>query len=204
MASNIWYIVGGMVGFAVIGLLAVIIYYQATKKKYAKNSKLFQKDQIVVKNKSSMRDVFDKIYQTAYLVLVKIPIVKHYTKKTRLKLEMVNDYTEYEIRKKTGSIMLGSLLFIFAALFVFLNVVSDLYMAAIVILMVFIINDVMINSRVNKVADKILRQLPEVFTEIRHSFHEHGMIEEAFNDAIEELEDKEIMPQIRKIRDAIM
>ena len=204
MASNIWYIVGGLVGFAFIGLLAVVIYYQATKKKYASNKKLYQKDQIVVKNKTGMRDIFDKIYQTPYLALVKIPIINLYTKKTRLKLEMVNDYTEYEIRKKTGSIMLGSLLFIFAALFVFLNVVSDLYMAAIVTLMVFVINDVMINSRVNKVADKILRQLPEVFTEIRHSFHEHGMIEEAFNDAIEELEDKEIMPQIRKIRDAIM
>ena len=204
MASNIWYIVGGMVGFAFLGLLAVVIYYQATKKKYASNKKLYQKDQIVVKNKGSMRDIFDRIYQTAYLVLVKIPIIKHYTKKTRLKLEMVNDYTEYEIRKKTGSIMLGSILFIFAALFVFLNVVTDLYMAAVVILMVFVINDVMINSRVNKVADKIMRQLPEVFTEIRHSFHEHGMIEEAFNDAIEELEDKEIMPQIRKIKEAIM
>ena len=204
MASNIWYIVGGMIGFAFIGLLAVIIYYQVTKKKYAGNKKLYQKDQIVVKNKTSMRDLFDRIYQTAYLALVKIPIIKHYTKKTRLKLEMVNDYTEYEIRKKTGSIMLGSLLFIFTALFVFFNVVSDLYMAAIVAMMVFVINDVMINSRVNKVADKILRQLPEVFTEIRHSFHEHGMIEEAFNDAIEELEDKEIMPQIRKIRDAIL
>ena len=204
MASNIWYIVGGLVGFAFIGLLAVVVYYQAIKKKYASNKRLYQKDQIVVKNKTSMRDVFDRIYQVAYLVLVKIPIVKHYTKKTRLKLEMVNDYTEYEIRKKTGSIMLGSLIFIFASLFVFLNVVSDLYMAAIVTLMVFVINDVMVNSRVNKVADKILRQIPEVFTEIRHSFHEHGMIEEAFNDAIDELEDKEIMPQIRKIKEAIM
>jgi len=203
-SSNIWYIIGGMVGVATVGLLAVVIYYNATKKKYAKNQKLYQKDQIVVKNKTSLRDVFDRVYQTAYLILVKIPIVKHYTKKTRLKLEMVNDYTEYEIRKKTGSIMLGSILFIFAALFVFLNVVSDLYMAAVVILMVFVINDVMINSRVNKVADKILRQIPEVFTEIRHSFHEHGMIEEAFNDAIEELEDKEIMPQVRKIKEAIM
>ena len=202
--NNIWYIIGGMMGLATFGLLAVVIYYNATKKKYAKNRKLYQKDQIVVKNKSSLRGVFDRVYQTAYLVLVKIPIINHYTKKTRLKLEMVNDYTEYEIRKKTGSIMLGSLLFIFAALFVFLNVVTDLYMAAVVILMVFVINDVMINSKVNKVADRIVRQIPEVFTEIRHSFHEHGMIEEAFNDAIEELEDKEIMPQIRKIKEAIM
>jgi len=204
MGNNIWYIIGAMIGTATLGLIAVIIYYKATKKKYSANKRLYQKDQIVVKNKTSLRDVFDRIYQVAYLVLVKIPIVKHYTKKTRLKLEMVNDYTEYEIRKKTGSIMLGSLLFIFAALFVFLNVVTDLYMAAVVILMVFVINDVMINSRVNKVADRILRQIPEVFTEIRHSFHEHGMIEEAFNDAIDELEDKEIMPQIRKIKEAIM
>jgi len=204
VGNNIWYIIGGMMGVAVFGLLAVVIYYRATKKKYAANKKLYQKDQIVVKNKTSFRDVFDRIFQVAYLVLTKIPIIKHYTKKTRLKLEMVNDYTEYEIRKKTGSIMLGSILFIFAALFVFLNVVSDLYMAAIVTLMVFVINDVMINSRVNKVADKIIRQIPEVFTEIRHSFHEHGMIEEAFNDAIDELEDKEIMPQIRKIKEAIM
>ena len=204
VGNSIWYIIGAMLGVATLGLLAVVIYYRATKKKYAANKKLYQKDQIVVKNKSSLRDVFDRIYQAAYLVFVKIPIVKHYTKKTRLKLEMVNDYTEYEIRKKTGSIMLGSLLFIFSALFVFLNVVSDLYMASIVTLMVFVINDVMINSRVNKVADKILRQIPEVFTEIRHSFHEHGMIEEAFNDAIDELEDAEIMPQIRKIKEAIM
>lgn len=202
--SNIFYIIGGMVLFATLALLATFIFYKATKRKYAKNSKLFQKDQIVVKNKTSIRDIFDRIYQTAYLILVKIPIVKYYTRKTRLKLEMVNDYTEYEIRKKTGSIMLGSLIFIFASLFVFLNVVSDIYMALIITLMVFVINDVMINSRVNKVADKILRQLPEVFTEIRHSFHEHGMIEEAFNDAIDELEDKEIMPQIRKIKEAIL
>lgn len=204
VSSNILYIIGGMIGVATLGLLAVIIYYKATKKKYASNRKLYQKDQIVVKNKTSLRDVFDRIYQVSYLVLIKIPVVKHYTKKTRLKLEMVNDYTEYEIRKKTASIMLGSLLFIFASLYVFLNVVSDFYMAAVVTLMVFVINDVMINSRVNKVADKILRQIPEVFTEIRHSFHEHGMIEEAFNDAIDELEDAEIMPQIRKIKEAIM
>ena len=204
VGNSIWYIIGGMIGVSTLGLLAVVIYYKATKKKYAANKKLYQKDQIVVKNKTSLRDLYDRIFQISYLVLVKIPIVKHYTKKTRLKLEMVNDYTEYEIRKKTGSIMLGSLLFIFAALFVFLNVVSDLYMAAVVTLMVFVINDVMVNSRVNKVADRILRQIPEVFTEIRHSFHEHGMIEEAFNDAIDELEDKEIMPQIRKIKEAIM
>ena len=202
--NNILLIIGIVLGISTLGMIALVIYYQITKKKYAKNTRLQQKDQIVVKNKSSLKDTFDIAYQTLYLVFTKIPIIKHYSKKTRLKLEMVNDFTEYEIRKKTASLILLSLVFIFGAMFIFLNVVTDLYMALAVVLMVFIINDVMVNSRINKIADKILRQLPEVFTEIRHSFHEHGMIEEAFNDAIEELENQEIAPQIKKIRDAIL
>ncbi len=202
--NNIFLIVGLMLGISTVGMLALLIYYSATKKKYSKNTKLNQKDQIVVKNKSSLGDLLDRLYQVMYLIFAKIPIINHYTKKTRLKLEMVNDYTEYEIRKKTGALVFTSVLFIFAALYVFLNVVDDLYMALVVILMVFVINDVLVNSKVNKVADKIVRQLPEVFTEIRHSFHEHGMIEEAFNDAIDELEEQEITPQIKRIKEAIL
>ena len=199
----VYYIIGAMVGVALLGLIGVVVYYQVTKKKYAKNKVLYKKDQIVIKNKSSFKDVFDKIFQTFYLVALKIPVISYYTSKTRLKLEMVNDYTEYEIRRRTGKIILISVIFVFTALFVFLNVVDDLMMSLIIIIMVFIVNDVIIDSQVNKVADKIVRQIPEVFTEIRHSFHEHGMVVEAFEECIDELEDKEIMPQIRRIHDAI-
>ena len=199
----VYYIIGAMVGVALLGLIGVIVYYQLTKRKYAKNKVLYKKDQIVIKNKSSFKDIFDKIFQTFYLVALKIPVISYYTRKTRLKLEMVNDYTEYEIRRRTGKIILISVIFVFSALFVFLNVVDDLMMSLIVIIMVFIVNDVIIDSQVNKVADKIVRQIPEVFTEIRHSFHEHGMVVEAFEECIDELEDKEIMPQIRRIHDAI-
>lgn len=197
------YIVAAMIGVSFLGLVGVIVYYQITKRKYAKNKVLYKKDQIVIKNKSSFKDIFDKIFQTFYLVALKIPVISYYTRKTRLKLEMVNDYTEYEIRRRTGKIILISVIFVFAALFIFLNVVDDLMMSLIVIIMVFIVNDVIIDSQVNKVADKIVRQIPEVFTEIRHSFHEHGMVVEAFEECIDELEDKEIMPQIRRIHDAI-
>lgn len=199
----VYYIIGAMVGVSLLGLIGVIVYYQITKKKYAKNKVLYKKDQIVIKNKSSFKDVFDRVFQTFYLVALKIPVVSYYTRKTRLKLEMVNDYTEYEIRRRTGKIMLISVIFVFSALFIFLNVVDDLMMSLIVIIMVFIVNDVLIDSQVNKVADRIVRQIPEVFTEIRHSFHEHGMVVEAFEECIDELEDKEIMPQIRRIHDAI-
>lgn len=200
----VYYVIGIMLGFGVLMMIGLLVYYQVTKKKYAKNKVLYKKDQIVIKNKSSFKDILDRVYQTFYIVSLKIPVISYYTRKTRLKLEMVNDYTEYEIRRKTGSIILLSVIFVFTALFIFLNVVDDLLMSLIVIILVFIINDVIIDSRVNKVADKIVRQIPEVFTEIRHSFHEHGMVLEAFDECIDELEDKEIMPQVRRIREAMI
>jgi hypothetical protein len=46
--------------------------------------------------------------------------------------------------------------------------------------------------------------MPEAFTSIRHAFHEHGMIEESFNTAIDDLGEKEIVPQLKRIRDAMI
>jgi len=198
------YVAIGLVAFSIVGILALLLYLSVVKKKYKKNSALFQKDQIVIKKKTSFSDQFDRIFQIFYIVCISMPFLKYYTRKVRLKLEMVNDYTEYEIRKKAGSIMLTSVIFVLLALFIFINVVDDLYMQLIVIILVMIVNEVITNYRVGMVADKILRQIPEVFTEIRHSFHEHGMIEEAFNDAIDELEDKEITPQVKRIKEAIL
>lgn len=198
------YIAIGIISFSIIGLGGLILYYRSVKRRYSANAKLYQKDQIEIKNKSGYKDILDVIYQNFYLIAIRMPIISYYTKKTRLKLEMVNDYSEYEIRKKTASIMIVSLLFVFAALFVFINIIDDLYTALIVILGIFITNDMIVNGKVNKVADRITRQIPEVFTEIRHSFHEHGMIDESFNDTINELEDKEITPQIKRIREALL
>ena len=198
------YIAIGIIAISIIGLGGLIFYYHNVKKKYAANSKLYQKDQIEIKNKSGYKDILDVVFQNFYLVSLKIPILSYYVRKTRLKLEMVNDYTEYQIRKETSKIMMTSVFFIFIALFVFINVIDDLYTALIAILGVFITNDMIVNSKVNKVADRITRQIPEVFTEIRHSFHEHGMVDEAFNDTIDELEDKEITPQVKRIREALL
>lgn len=200
---NIVGIAIGLVVFAVVGMIVLLIYFNIVKRNYKKNSALFQKDQIEIKVKVNFSETFDKIYQVFYIIAINMPFLKYYTRKTRLKLEMVNDYTEYEIRKKTGSIMLTSIIFLFAALFIFLTVATDLYMTLVIIVAVLIVNEKLIDLRVTSVADKIMRQLPEVFTEIRHSFHEHGMIEESLNDAIDELGEKEIIPQIKRVKEAI-
>lgn len=194
----------GLVAISVIGLLALFIYYKIVRRKYMKNSALYSKDRLVVKEKKSNKDTLDKIYQIVYLTFVKMPIIKYYTKKTRLKLEMTNDYTEYELRRRTGKTMLTAIIFMFVSLFVFLNLVNDLYMSLIVIIGVLIVTEKVIDIGITSVSEKILKQMPEAFTSIRHAFHEHGMVEESFNSAIDDLGEREIVPQLRRIKEAML
>lgn len=194
----------GLVVVAVIGILGLLIYYRLIRRKYMKNSALYAKDKLLVKEKKSNKDTLDRIYQIVYLTFVKMPIVKYYTKKTRLKLEMTNDYTEYELRKRTGRTMLTAVIFMFVSLFVFLNLVNDLYMSLIVIVGVLIVTEKVIDMGITSVSEKILKQMPEAFTSIRHAFHEHGMIEESFMTAIDDLGEIEVVPQLRRIKEAMI
>lgn len=201
---SVTYIAIGLLAFSIIGIVILLVYLRLMKHKYRKNSALFAKDNLVVKNKTSFKDAFDRLFQIVYMTFVKMPIIKYYTKKTRLKLEMTNDYTEYELRRRSGKYMLIAVIFIFVSLFVLLNLVNDLYMSLIVIVGVLIIAEKMIDLGITSVSNKILRQMPDVFTTIRHAFHEHGMIDEAFSTAIDEFGDKEIGPQLRRIKEAII
>ncbi len=194
----------GLILFSVIGLVIALIIYIIFRNKYKKNKSLYTKDVLVVKNKTGYKEIFDRIFQTIYLTFVRMPVLKYYTKKTRLKMEMANDYTEYEVRRRTGKSMLIAVGFIFVSLFVILNLVNDLYMSLIVIVGVLIISEKMIDIGITSVSDRILRQMPEAFTSIRHAFHEHGMVEESFNAAIDDLGEKEIVPQLKRIKEAML
>ena len=193
-----------LIALSAVGLLGVIIYYKLIRHKYRKNSALYNKDKLVVKEKRNYKDMFDKFYQIVYLTFTKMPVIKYYTKKTRLKLEMTNDYTEYELRRRAGRTMIRAVVFMFVSLFVFLNLVDDLYMSLIVIIGVLIVTEKVIDIGITSVSEKMLKQMPEAFTSIRHAFHEHGMVEEAFNTAIDDLGDKEIVPQLRRIKEAMI
>lgn len=193
-----------LIALSAVGLIGVIIYYKLIRHKYRKNSALYNKDKLVVKEKRNYKDMFDKFYQIVYLTFTKMPVIKYYTKKTRLKLEMTNDYTEYELRRRAGRTMIRAVVFMFVSLFIFLNLVDDLYMSLIVIIGVLIVTEKVIDIGITSVSEKMLKQMPEAFTSIRHAFHEHGMVEEAFNTAIDDLGDKEIVPQLRRIKEAMV
>lgn len=189
---------------SVIGLASLLIYYTLLKKKYSKSTILYAKDTLVVKNKVSFKETFDKLYQVLYMTFVKMPLLKYYAKKIRLKYEMSNDYTEYELRRNTGRLMSLTLVVMFVTIAVFVNVVNDLYMTLIILVGIIIVAEKVIDITITSVSNKILRQMPEAFTTLRHAFHEHGMVDEALSDTIDEMSEKEIAPQLKRIREAII
>lgn len=189
---------------SLIGLAGLLVYYTILKRKYSNNSILQSKDTLVIKNKVNFKDTFDKLYQVMYMTFVKMPIMKYYAKKIRLKYEMSNDYTEYELRRNTGKLMTLTMIVMFVALAVFVNIVNDLYMTLIIMIGLIIVVEKVTDITITSVSNKILRQMPEAFTILRHAFHEHGMVDEALADTIDELSEKEIAPQLKRIREAII
>ncbi len=189
---------------SLVGLVGLLVYYTILKKKYSNNAIMQSKDTLVVKNKVNFKETFDKLYQVMYLTFVKMPIMKYYAKKIRLKYEMSNDYTEYELRRNTGRLMTITLLILFVSLAVFVNIVNDLYMTLIIMIGLIIVVEKVTDITITSVSNKILRQMPEAFTILRHAFHEHGMVDEALSDTIDEMSEKEIAPQLKRIREAII
>ena len=198
------YVAIGLIAIAVVGILALLVFYRIKQKKYMKNAVLFNKDKLLVKERTNYKELFDRVYQSIYLTFVKMPIIKYYTKKTRLKFEITNGYSEYELRRRTGSTMFRAVIFMFGSLFIFLNLVNDMYMSLIVIIGILIVTEKVIDIGITSVSDKILRQMPDTFTAIRHAFHEHGMIEEAFNAAMDDMGEKEIVPQLKRMKEAML
>ena len=193
-----------LVVVSVIGLASLLIYYAVLKRRYSNNSILQAKDTLVVKNKVNFKETFDKLYQVMYMTFVRMPLIKYYAKKIRLKYEMSNDYSEYELRRNTGRLMTLTLIVMFVALAIFVNVVNDLYMTLIIMIGLIIVVEKVTDITITSVSNKILRQMPEAFTTLRHAFHEHGMVDEALSDTIDEMSEKEIAPQLKRIREAII
>ena len=197
-------IIIGLLIFASVGLAAMLIWYKMLRKQYSKNMALYEKDKVKVVNNGTVNDNADRFYQMLYNGFVKIPVIKYYMKKTRLKFEMTNDYTEYELRKQSAKNLFIALVLMFTAMLILVNLVNDLYMSLILIVGVLIVTEKVIDMRITAVSDKILRQMQEAFTNIRHAFHEHGMIEESFDAAIDELGEKDIVPQLKRIKEAMI
>ena len=159
-------------------LLGIIIAYFILRKLTNKEEqKVIRRLRQGTKAKTFSLEI---LYQKLYLIYLKIPFIKRYLIKVRRRLEIINVQDEYLTRKQTAKILTNMLLLIVPAtiLIIYLNRNNFLMLFILLISEIFFL-DLYVDSRVDKIDNKLLKQQINFFTDVRHSYHEVNMVDEA-------------------------
>ena len=143
-------------------------------------------------------------YQKLYLKLATTPFIKRYLFKTRLRLEMVGNDDEYHVRGEAARTTFRAIILtiVFSAVLLYINRDSLFMMMASLIAVLIVVENITENS-VSKIEDKLLNQQLDLFSEVRHAYHETNMVEEAIYDA-SLLEENEVNFQADKIYNVLI
>ena len=175
MNNNIiFYLMGGVAAL----LAAVVIAYVILSKKMQKSEyKRIQRLQEGTKQSKFSTEV---LFQKLYLAYIKIPFVRRYALKIRRRLEIINIDDEYNTRKGTAKILTRALVITIPVVIITIMITSTNYLLMFILLIfeLFMI-DTLIDGSVDKMDNKILKELIDFFSEIRHAYHEYNMVEEA-------------------------
>lgn len=123
---------------------------------------------------------------SAYIASLRLSVLRKYILKIRKRIELLDISDDWTISRKTMKITLitvGVTLSVFIALIFF---ISNLYYLIISLFTVYMLHNQIIKILVDKIENKLLRQFEVFLGNVRHHYHEHGMIDEAIYDSIED------------------
>lgn len=195
MLMYLMIVTGGLLGVIIIAFVIVNNKLKSKETKYIA--------QLVegTKTKSFSADIF---YQKIYISCLKIPILKRYVSKIRRRLEIINLEDEYLTRKQTAQIVSKGLLVIIplTAIVVYLARHNTILMLTLFLFELFFIETFM-ESMVDKIDNQILKQQVDMFGEMRHSYHEYNMVEEALYEVAQN-DEVEVSRQVEKIYEVLI
>lgn len=165
-----------MLGLLLVIVICVIVIIAALSiEKKKKNSK-FSKN--VYKSKDT------DVWFSTYSYLSKFFLTKNYLRKIRKRIEMLEMTDNWTISRKTMKFATTSLSIVFAMLVVLVLLDLDLYYFVIALLTIVIVHNQIITMLVDSIEKKLLVQFDKFLGDVRHHYHEHGMIDEAVYDSI--------------------
>ena len=199
MSDSLFYIIIAIAG---IGLFAVMLWYFILSKKINKEDLKYIKE--LKKGTENTGFSTDVLYQKLYVFYTRIPFLKRYLAKLRRRLEIINVEDEYLTRKESSEYLTRALLIIIPLTFIIVALTKSnaLLMFILLIFEVFI-TEIIIESSVDKLDNKILKQQIDFFAEIRHAYHETNMVEEAIYQVAQD-DEKEISLQAQKIYEVLI
>ena len=199
MNDTFFYIIIGIAG---IGLFAIMVFYFLLSKKMNKEDLKYIKELKKGTEKSTFS--IDVLYQQLYVFYTRIPFIKRYLAKLRRRLEIINVEDEYLTRKQASEYLSKALLIIIPLTFIIIALTkSNRLLMFILLIFEIFISEVIIESSVDKLDSKILKQQIDFFAEIRHAYHETNMVEEAIYQVAQD-DEKEISQQAQKIYEILI
>ena len=189
-------------GVVILLFIAVVIAYVVLRKKMNQDD---------VKQARELRagaqtNTFslEVIYQKLYMFYIKTPVLKRYIVKLRRRIEIINIEDEYLTRKQSSKILTNALLIIVPlTLGIILFTKNNILLLSILLIFEIFMVETVINGMVDKMDNKLLRQQIDLFSEIRHAYHDTNMVEEAIYE-VSQNDEVEVSRQAEKIYEILI
>ena len=166
-----------IVGVFAVFALIVVAYLIVNKFTNKKNTKFVASLVDGTKRKNLSLEIF---YQKEYIFLSKIPFLRRFILKIRRRLEIINLEDEYLTRKQTAQMMTKAIIVVVPlTIFIIIVAKSNPVLLATLLLFELFFIETFISGQVDKVDDKLLKEQINMFSEMRHAFHEFNLVEEA-------------------------
>ncbi|MGG0174375.1 hypothetical protein [Paenibacillus dokdonensis] len=115
----------------------------------------------------------------------KIPGLSAYIQRVRKRISGVHAYDEFRLRRETTKITLVILGILASSALILFMLNPSVSFLLLVLLTAVIINSLLIDMYVNRMEKKLLMQMIDLFSEVRHRYQQHEMVDEAIYEAAE-------------------
>lgn len=162
-----------LISIPVIGVITFCLYIFLRSREVSRDIK------VELKRKG------DFLY-SVYCFALKAPPLRKYMNRIKRRIETLDLSDDWTVSRKTMRFTFFSL-GITLSVFVFLLFFSrNFYFLVISVFSAYMLHNQIIKMLVEKLDNKLLRQFEVFLGNVRHHYHEHGMIDEAIYDSIEE------------------
>jgi hypothetical protein len=171
-------------GSVLFFLLAVILFKFLARNNVGKGS-VQDYQQLLSPGKGSTQQTVYNVLQKAYVQCAAVPLLHMYLVKIRKRLSILHTYDEWTMRKETMKMALTAWGTLAIVGIVLLLLSHDILSLLMLVIGVWVGHGMIIDAFVHRLENRLLRQLRHFLSDVRHHFHQHGMVEEAIYDAAE-------------------
>lgn len=133
----------------------------------------------------SLMERWNHFLQRSYMIMSKTPGLSAYIQRVRKRISGVHAYDEFRLRRETTKITLGVLGILALSVLILFMLNPSVSFLLMVLLTAVIINSLLIDMYVNRLEKKLMMQMIDLFSEVRHRYQQHEMIDEALYEAAE-------------------